>query len=377
MKDSKAIQKHLELAGKIETGLKVDLTPDNLSLLYTPGVSEASLAIKNNPEIANKITIKGNTVAVVSDGSAVLGLGNVGATSALPVMEGKAMLFKALADVNAFPICLDTQDSEEIIRTVKNIAPNFAGINLEDISAPRCYEIERKLQDILDIPVMHDDQHATAIIILAGLINANKVIGSDISKSKVVLIGAGPAGYATAKLLKSYGISSTVVCDSKGAITNDREGLDPYKQEISTDSYKSGTTTLEACAEADAIIGLSREGAITKDMVRSASDKVIVFALANPTPEIMPDVAKSAGAKIVATGRNDFPNQLNNVLVFPGIFKGMIKNNIKSVTPEIKVKTAEAIAAVVKHPSAENIIPSVFDPEVAKVVSDSLSTSSI
>ena len=372
MGDSKAIQKHLELAGKIETGLKTDLTPDNLSLLYTPGVGEASTAIKNNPEIANKMTIKGNTVAVVSDGSAVLGLGNVGASAALPVMEGKAMLFKALADVNAFPLCLDTQDTEEIIKIVKAIAPNFAGINLEDISAPRCYEIEKRLQKELDIPVMHDDQHATAIIILAGLINANKVIGKDILKAKVVLAGAGPAGYATAKLLKDYGVSNVVVCDSKGVITSNRGNLDPHKQEISTDLYSSETSTLKACSEADAIIGLSRAGAITEDMVKSASNGVIIFALANPTPEIMPDIARNAGAKIVATGRNDFPNQLNNVLVFPGIFRGMIDSNIRSVTTEIKIKTAEAIASIVEDPTPENIIPSVFDPEVAKVVAHSL-----
>lgn len=372
MNDSEAIKKHLELGGKIETGLKTELTPEILSLLYTPGVGEASAMIKDNPQTASQLTIKGNTIAVVSDGSAVLGLGNIGGQAALPVMEGKAMLFKALADVNAFPICLDTQDSEEIIKTVINIAPNFAGINLEDISAPRCYEIEKRLQEALSIPVMHDDQHATAIIILAGLINASKVIGNDIRKSKIVLVGAGPAGYATAKLLKDYDIENVVVCDSKGAITTDREGIDPYKLEIATGALGPNTSTLIACENADAIIGLSRAGAITEDMVRSASDNVIVFALANPIPEIMPDLAKDAGAKIVATGRNDFPNQLNNVLVFPGIFKGMIENNIKSVTPEIKIKVAEAIASIVDQPTADEIIPSVFDSKVAEIVAKSL-----
>lgn len=372
MNDSDAIKKHLELGGKIETGIKVELNSELLGLLYTPGVGEASSMIKDNPEMAEKLTIKGNTVAVVSDGSAVLGLGNIGGQAALPVMEGKAMLFKALADVNAFPICLDTQDTEEIIKTVINIAPNFAGINLEDIAAPRCYEIEKRLQETLNIPVMHDDQHATAIIILAGLINASKVIGNDIRKSKIVLVGAGPAGYATAKLLKDYGLDNVIVCDSKGAITKDREGIDPYKLEIAVDSLELDTSTLTACKNADAIIGLSRAGAITEDMVRSASDKVVVFALANPVPEIMPDVAKKAGAKIVATGRNDFPNQLNNVLVFPGIFKGMIENDIKSVTPQIKIKTAEAIASIVVNPTVDEIIPSVFDPKVAEIVAKSL-----
>lgn len=372
MNDSKAIQKHLELGGKIETGIKAKLTPETLSLLYTPGVGEVSSAIKENPAVAKKLTISGNTVAVISDGSAVLGFGNIGSRAALPVMEGKAMLFKALADVNAFPVCLDTQDTEEIIKTIINIAPNFAGINLEDISAPRCYEIEKRLQETLDIPVMHDDQHATAIIILAGLINVGRVIGSNIKESKVVLIGAGPAGYATAKLLKDYGISNVVVCDSKGAITTDRAEIDPYKLEIATNSLNSGTTSVEACKDADAIIGLSRPGAITEEMIKSASDNVAVFALSNPIPEIMPELAINAGAKIIATGRNDFPNQLNNVLVFPGIFKGMIENNIKSVTPEIKIKTATAIADAVNQPTAENIVPSVFDSKIADIVTNSL-----
>ena len=372
MSDSKAIQKHLELKGKIETGLKVELTPENLALLYTPGVGEASMMVKNQPDSANQLTIKGNTIAVVSDGSAVLGLGNIGGQAALPVMEGKAMLFKALADVNAFPICLDTQDSEEIIKTVINIAPNFAGINLEDISAPRCYEIEQRLQAELDIPVMHDDQHATAIIILAGLINATKVVGKDLLKAKIVIIGAGPAGYATTKLLKHYGINDIAVCDSKGVITQNREGLDQYKKEISTDKYDKPTTAEEASKGADIIIGLSRAGAITDTMVRSASAGPIVFALANPGPEIMPELAKEAGAKVIATGRSDFPNQLNNVLVFPGIFKGMVENNIKSVTPQIKIKTAEAIASIIEKPTVTNIIPSVFDPKVATTVAKSL-----
>ncbi|MEK9196008.1 MAG: NADP-dependent malic enzyme, partial [Patescibacteria group bacterium] len=366
MDKSEAIKMHLNLAGKIQTGLKVDLTPENLRLLYTPGVGEASMMISEQPETASKLTIKGNTIAVVSDGAAVLGLGNIGGQASLPVMEGKAMLFKALADVNAFPICLDTQDTEEIIKTIINIAPNFAGINLEDISAPRCYEIEKRLQEALNIPVMHDDQHATAIIILAGLINASKVLSTDLQNSKIIIIGAGPAGYATTKLLKDYGINNVIVCDSKGAITSDREDIDQYKQEISTENLSYPTSAEQACAEADVIIGLSREGAITEEMIRSASDNVIVFALANPTPEIMPDVAKRAGAKIIATGRSDFPNQLNNVLVFPGIFKGMVKNNMQSVTPDIKIKTAEAISSIVDRPTVDNIIPSVFDERVSE-----------
>lgn len=365
-----ALEEHLRLQGKIETGIKEDLTHENLSLLYTPGVGEASKAISADKSLAKKLTISGNTVAVVSDGSAVLGLGNIGASASLPVMEGKAMLFKSLAGINAFPICLDTQDTEEIIKTVKNIAPNFAGINLEDISAPRCYEIEKRLQDELDIPVMHDDQHATAIVILAGLINASKVVGKNVKDMKITIIGAGPAGYATTNLLRKYGAHEVIVCDSKGPITQARDDLDAYKSDLAVSGKYS--SALEASKDADVIIGLSRPGSITKEMIKSMSDKPIVFMLSNPTPEIMPEEAKSAGAYIIATGRNDFPNQLNNVLVFPGIFSGMISAKVNKVTDDIKIRTAEAIAGIVTSPSKDEIIPSVFDKEVAKIVSNSL-----
>lgn len=365
-----AITLHRELQGKINTGLQAELTEDNLKLLYTPGVGKASMAIADDPMLLRQLTLAGRTVAVVSDGSAVLGLGNIGAGGALPVMEGKALLFKSLGGVDAFPICLDTQDSEEIIKAVKVIAPNFAGINLEDISAPKCYEIERRLQAELDIPVMHDDQHATAIIVLAGLINALKVADKKLEKAKIVIVGAGAAGNALTHLLSHAGATNLIVCDSKGILASNRTDLDQYKTELVAISNKNNVqgNTQEACEEADVIIGLSGPGAITTEYVQKMNDKAVVFALANPVPEIMPGTAKEAGAYIIATGRSDFPNQLNNVLVFPGIFRAMIEQKVPQVTNEIKLATAAAIASLVPKPTPENIIPSAFDDRVVPTI---------
>jgi malate dehydrogenase (oxaloacetate-decarboxylating) len=365
------IDAHKKMHGKISVVSKKSIkTLDDLSILYTPGVGAASSYLAAHKSELRKMTIKSNTVAVVSDGSAVLGLGNIGAYGAIPVMEGKCVLFKEFAGIDAFPIVLDTQNVDEIVETVKNIAPVFGGINLEDISAPRCFEVEERLEKILDIPLMHDDQHGTAIVVLAGLLNAFKVAGKKISQSKVVIVGAGAAGNAVAKLLHKFGAGDVIVIDSKGIIDRDRKNLDPYKKHLSQITNKENLCgNVAAAAEgADALIGVSKPGSITAGHIKSMAARPIVFALANPVPEILPQTAKKSGAFIVATGRSDFPNQINNVLGFPGIFRGALDHQVKKITPEIKMAAAKKLASLVKSPNINNIIPSVLDRRVAKAV---------
>lgn len=360
-----------ELGGKIEIKGKIRLTKDNLVILYTPGVAEVSRAIAKDKKLAKAYTIKKNSVAVISDGSSVLGLGNIGPEAALPVMEGKALLFKELGGVDAFPIVLATQDSEEIIKTIKNIAPAFGGINLEDISAPRCFEIEERLKKELDIPVMHDDQHGTAIVVLAGLINALHVVKKDIKKIEIVISGAGAAGIAIAKLLILYGARHVIMVDSKGIIFKEREGgLNTSKMEIAkiTNPGNLKGTVSQAIEKTDVFIGVSVPKLLTgKDIARMNKD-AIVFAMANPIPEIMPEVAKKGGARIVATGRSDFPNQLNNVLVFPGIFKGALKYGVRKITDRHKLAAAKAIAGLIRNPKNDKIIPEALDKRVVEAV---------
>ena len=373
--DDEAIQKHAMLHGKIETNPKVKvLTEEDLSIYYTPGVGAVSKLLANNPEKAKDYTIKSNTIAVISDGSAVLGLGNVGPEAAMPVMEGKAMLFKSLAGVDAFPICLDTQDTEEIILTIKNIAPVFAGINLEDIASPKCFEIERRLQDELDIPVIHDDQHATAIVVLAGLINALKVVDKPATTSRVVILGAGAAGVGVAILLVEYGFEDIIVVDSKGIISSARTDLNSEKQALAKLVNKRDVQgdLKDALENSDVFIGLSSGGNLPPELIKTMNPKSIIFALANPEPEILPSQALEAGAMVVASGRSDFPNQINNVLVFPGLFKGLIQNEIIEVSSKIKIDAARALASVVESPTPEKIIPSVFDPAVVEAIAKSI-----
>ena len=373
--DDEAIQKHAILHGKIETNPKVKvLTEEDLSIYYTPGVGAVSKLLANNPEKAKDYTIKSNTIAVISDGSAVLGLGNVGPEAAMPVMEGKAMLFKSLAGVDAFPICLDTQDTEEIILTIKNIAPVFAGINLEDIASPKCFEIERRLQDELDIPVIHDDQHATAIVVLAGLINALKVVDKPATTSRVVILGAGAAGVGVAILLVEYGFEDIIVVDSKGIISSARTDLNSEKQALAKLVNKTDVQgdLKDALENSDVFIGLSSGGNLPPELIKTMNPKSIIFALANPEPEILPSQALEAGAMVVASGRSDFPNQINNVLVFPGLFKGLIQNEIIEVSSKIKIEAAKALASVVESPTPEKIIPSVFDPAVVEAIAKSI-----
>ena len=369
--DEEAIKKHLELKGKIVVEPKARvLTDEDLSIYYTPGVGAVSRALAKDPSRAKELTIKSDMVAVISDGSAVLGLGNVGPEAAMPVMEGKAMLLKQLAGINAFPICLDTQDTEEIIMTIKNIAPVFAGINLEDIAAPKCFEIETRLHDELDIPVIHDDQHATAIAVMAGLINALKVVGKDKSDCKAVIIGSGAAGIGVAKLLHKWGIGDIIMIDSKGIISSSREALDPSKQALLAITNKSDLSgnIQDALKGSDIVLGLSQANLLTSDDIKLMNNDSIVFAMANPTPEINPEDAIAGGAKVVATGRSDYPNQINNVLVFPGMFKGAIETSTNYVTDEIKLKAADALAAIVANPTSDNIIPGVFDVGVVGAI---------
>ncbi len=373
----KALKMHEEWNGKLETTAKAHVdTREDLAIAYTPGVAEPCKVIAEDPEAAYKYTIKANTVAVVSDGSAVLGLGNIGALAAMPVMEGKAVLFKEFGGVNAVPICLDTQDTEEIIRTVVNIAPAFGGINLEDISAPRCFEIETRLKELLNIPVFHDDQHGTAIVVLAGIINALKVTGKKKEDCRVVINGAGSAGIAIAKLLLTYGFSHIIICDSKGIISKSAENLSPVKEEIAqvTNPEDLKGTLADALKGADIFIGVSAPGVVTGEMVSSMNKDAILFALSNPVPEIMPDLAKAAGAKVVGTGRSDFPNQVNNVVAFPGIFKGALEGRASQITEEMKLAAAEAIAGLVSDDelNEDNILPQPFDPRVADTVSQAV-----
>ena len=370
----KALQMHEQWNGKLETTAKAHVNSrEDLTIAYTPGVAEPCKVIAKDPEAAYKYTIKSNTVAVVSDGSAVLGLGNIGALAAMPVMEGKAVLFKEFGGVNAVPICLDTQDTEEIIRTVVNIAPAFGGINLEDISAPRCFEIETRLKELLDIPVFHDDQHGTAIVVLAGIINALKVTKKEKETCRVVVNGAGSAGVAITKLLLNYGFKDITMCDINGIISKDSENLNWMQKELAkvTNLKNASGTLADALKGADIFVGVSAPGIVTKDMVASMNKDAILFAMANPVPEIMPDLAKAAGAKVVGTGRSDFPNQVNNVVAFPGIFKGALEGRASQITEEMKLAAAKAIAGLVpdEELSEDNILPQAFDPCVAETVS--------
>ena len=369
----KSLELHKQNHGKIETISKIKLdSREALSLAYTPGVAEACRQIAQDPSLAREYTLKRNTIAIVSDGSAILGLGNLGALAAIPVMEGKAAIFKEFGGVDAFPICLDTQDTEEIIKAVKQIAPVFGGINLEDISAPRCFEIESRLRDELPIPVMH--QWGAATVILAGLINALKLAGKTKDDVKVVISGVGAAGVATARLLMIYGIKNIVFCDSQGIIHSGRPELTAEKQELlaSSTAKPLAGTLADAIKGADVFIGLSKPGLVTADMVKTMAEKPIIFALANPTPEIMPDEAKKAGAYIVATGRSDFPNQANNSLVFPGAFQGVLQANIPQFKIEMFSAVAQAIADSVVDLSPENILPSMFDKSVVNTVSGTI-----
>ncbi len=370
----KALQMHEQWNGKLETTAKAHVNSrEDLAIAYTPGVAEPCKVIAKDPEAAYKYTIKSNTVAVVSDGSAVLGLGNIGALAAMPVMEGKAVLFKEFGGVNAVPICLDTQDTEEIIRTVVNIAPAFGGINMEDISAPRCFEIETRLKELLDIPVFHDDQHGTAIVVLAGIINALKVTKKEKETCRVVVNGAGSAGVAITKLLLNYGFKDITMCDINGIISKDSENLNWMQKEMAkvTNLKNASGTLADALKGADIFVGVSAPGIVTKDMVASMNKDAILFAMANPVPEIMPDLAKAAGAKVVGTGRSDFPNQVNNVVAFPGIFKGALEGRASQITEEMKLAAAKAIAGLVpdEELSEDNILPQAFDPCVAETVS--------
>lgn len=368
------IKFHEELVGKIETKSKVEITRDNLHLAYTPGVGVVSTEIAIDKKKVNEYTGKGNKVAIVTDGTAVLGLGDIGPEAALPVMEGKAAIFSQFAGVNALPICLATKDTEEIIKTVKYLEPAFGGINLEDISAPRCFEIEKRLSEELDIPVFHDDQHGTAIVVLAGLINALKVVGKNKEDIKIVISGAGAAGVAIANLLSSYGMNNFCVCDSKGVITEKRNDLNGEKTELLEES--TATCPIGDCVKAlfgaDVLIGVSKPGQFTATDIGQMAENPIVFALANPTPEIMPEEAKAGGAAVIATGRSDFPNQINNALVFPGLFRGLFDAKITRVTTEIKITVAEAIASLIENPTAENIIPSIFDERVVPTIASAI-----
>lgn len=370
----KALQLHEEWNGKFETTPKMKIqTREDLALAYTPGVAEPCKVIAKDKEAAYKYTIKSNTIAVVSDGSAVLGLGNIGAHAAMPVMEGKAVLFKEFGNVNAVPVCLDTQDTEEIIKTVVNIAPAFGGINLEDISAPRCFEIETRLKELLDIPVFHDDQHGTAIVVLAGIINGLKVTGKTKEDCQVVVNGAGSAGIAITKLLLTYGFKHVTMCDKSGILSKTSEGLNWMQQsmmEVTNLENKTGSLA-DALRGADIFVGVSAPNIVTADMVKTMNKDAIIFAMANPVPEIMPDVAKAAGAKVVGTGRSDFPNQVNNVIAFPGIFKGALEGRARQITEDMKLAAALAIANLVPDDEVSdvNILPEAFDPRVADVVS--------
>lgn len=372
--NEKALMLHEQWNGKIETTAKSKVNSrEDLAIAYTPGVAEPCKVIAKDKEAAYKYTIKSNTVAVVSDGSAVLGLGNIGAEAAMPVMEGKAVLFKEFGGVNAFPICLATQDTEEIIKTVVNIAPAFGGINLEDISAPRCFEIEERLKELLDIPVFHDDQHGTAIVVLAGIINALKVTGKKKEDCKVVVNGAGSAGVAITKLLLRYGFINVIMCDKAGIINKNTPDLNWMQEEMSrqTNPNQETGSLADALKNADIFIGVSAPGIVSTEMVASMNKDSILFAMANPVPEIMPDAAKSAGARVVGTGRSDFPNQVNNVVAFPGIFKGALEGRATQITEEMKLAAAHAIAGLVADEDLndENILPEPFDPRVAEVVS--------
>ena len=373
----KALELHEKLQGKLETVSKTPVrTREDLALVYTPGVAEPCKVIAKDPASAYTYTMKANTVAVVSDGSAVLGLGNIGPKAAMPVMEGKAVLFKEFGGVNAVPICLDTQDTEEIIKAVTWLAPAFGGINLEDISAPLCFEIEERLKETLDIPVFHDDQHGTAIVVLAGIINALKVVGKKKEDCRVVVNGAGSAGVAITRLLLTYGFSNIIMCDKSGILCDGAEGLNWMQEKMvkrTNLAHETGSLA-DALKGADIFVGVSAPGIVTEEMVASMNSDAILFAMANPVPEIMPDLAKKAGARVVGTGRSDFPNQVNNVVAFPGIFRGALEGHAKQITDKMKLAAANAIAALVSDEelNENNIMPEAFDPRVADVVADAV-----
>lgn len=377
MTNEKALLLHEKWNGKLETVSKTPVkSREDLALAYTPGVAEPCKVIAQDKEAVYKYTMKANTVAVVSDGSAVLGLGNIGPHAAMPVMEGKAVLFKEFGGVNAVPICLDTQDTEEIIKAVTYLAPGFGGINLEDISAPRCFEIEERLKATLDIPVFHDDQHGTAIVVLAGIINALKVVGKKKEDCRIVVNGAGSAGIAITKLLLTYGFPHITMCDKIGIVSKDADGLNYMQKkmtEVTNLENKTGTLA-DAMKGADIFIGVSAPNIVSPEMVSSMNRDAILFAMANPVPEIMPDKAKAAGAKVVGTGRSDFPNQVNNVVAFPGIFRGALEGRAKQITEEMKLAAANAIASLVSEDelNEDNILPQPFDPRVADLVADAV-----
>lgn len=375
MPDHDSLALHQQLAGKIEIVPKIKVTDkQTLALVYTPGVGEACEAIAQDSNKSYELTGRGKTVAIISDGTAVLGLGNIGPEAAMPVMEGKSLIFKEFAGINGYPLCLKRQSIEEFINTIIALEPTFAGINLEDIKAPDCFVIEQTLTERLNIPVFHDDQHGTAIVVLAGLINAAKVLNVELKNQTVVINGAGAAGTAIAKLLLSYGLTNILVCDTKGIITPERADLNNFKQELATitnTNILSGDLAA-ALTGAKILIGVSGPNTVTTEMIKLMAPDPIVFALANPIPEIMPNTAKEGGAAIVATGRSDFPNQINNALVFPGFFQGLLKYKIKKVTMDLKLKAATALAGLITEPTADNLIPSLFDKRVVTAVSDSL-----
>lgn len=376
-KEENALELHKKWNGKIDTTPKCKVqSREDLAIAYTPGVAEPCKVIAKEPEAAYQYTIKSNTVAVVSDGSAVLGLGNIGPLAAMPVMEGKAVLFKEFGGINAFPICLDTQDTDEIVETVIRIAPAFGGINLEDISAPRCFEIEERLKKALFIPVFHDDQHGTAIVVLAGIINALKIVGKKKEDCQVVINGAGSAGIAITRLLLRYGFSHICMCDISGILSPASKNLNQMQKDMLqyTNLEQKTGTLADALQGADIFVGVSAPGIVTKEMVASMNQDAILFAMANPVPEIMPDLAKEAGARIVGTGRSDYPNQVNNVVAFPGIFKGALEGRATQITEEMKLAAAEAIAGLVEESKLheDNIMPEAFDPRVADVVAQAV-----
>ena len=376
-----ALEMHEKHKGKIAISPKVEVkTRDDLSTAYTPGVAEPCRKIRDNKEDVYRYTAKGNLVAVVSDGTAVLGLGDIGPEAAMPVMEGKALLFKEFADIDAFPICLDTKDTEEIIATVKRIAPVFGGINLEDISAPRCFEIERRLKEELDIPVFHDDQHGTAIVVAAGLLNALKCVGKTMEEADIVINGAGSAGISICKLLLQFGVGNVVLVDQKGALCPGEDWMNDAQKEMAEKTNKEKQTgpLSEIIKGKDVFIGVSAPGIVTAEMVSEMADDPVIFAMANPTPEIMPDEAKKGGARVVATGRSDFPNQINNVLVFPGIFRGALDARASQITENMKIAAAKAIAGIISDDelNEEYIIPEAFDERVCAAVAQAVAEES-
>ena len=367
----KLLEEHYRVRGLIAIQPKVDINSlEDLAFWYTPGVGEICKELVDNPNEDMQLTIRGNAIAVISDGSAVLGLGNIGATGGLPVMEGKALLFKSLGGVDAYPLVIDNQDLESLILIIKSLAKNFAGINLEDVSAPRCFELERRLNEELDIPVVHDDQHATAIVTLAGIINAAKVANKDLYDSKIVISGIGAAGTAVAKLLKLYGVKDFSLLDSKGTLTNKRSDIVGYKEELVNEFNLTGESKSleEALVGVDIFIGLSVGNVVTPEMIKSMNKNPIVFAMANPVPEILPDLAIASGASVVATGRSDFPNQINNVLIFPGLFKGLLSYNVKRLTPKLMLEIAKAVADLTEEPTADKIITDVLDYRVVDTI---------